>query len=350
MRELYRGLCFALVWLGGATSAASVAQAQDEPEHLGSSQQPLGVDKSVRLWTENDNSIPVCWVTPGFDREKLIVRSAVLDTWAYYAQLDFPGWGDCPSQGDQQLVRIGIAAQGDDNLGAGGSAPLGMNALTTSQDPPVVNMSFKADGTANEQRVEYVGVHEFGHVLGFIHEQDLPANVEGPAQCATNGVDPNGVPITAYDPNSVMNYCNADGNRQGRLTDIDILGVRSTYGTRTHFAPSAVILLGNGQVWRFKGRRCDAHDCPGWELINYDSTIQSIATSDSRLFIRQRGGQLWVWDGHTPCSATACPGWSLIDSNTRSVQIAAAGDRVFQLHVDGKLWQWDGQSVCSATA
>ena len=74
--------------------------------------------------------------------------------------------------------------------------------------------------------------------------------------------------------------------------------------------------------------------------------------------MRQRGGQVWVWDGHTPCSATACPGWSLIDSNTRSVQIAAAGnrlfqlvqiaaagDRVFQLHVDGKLWQWDGKSL-----
>jgi hypothetical protein len=342
------GVC--VIALAGLALVSADAHGQNTPEPVGTSQLPLGIDKTVTLWTSNGNSVPVCWATPGFSREKQIVRQAVLDTWSYYAAIDFTGWGNCPASGDDKLVRVGIANQGAANAGAGGSAALGMNALTSSSALPAVNLSFNPDGTADKQRVEYVGVHEFGHVLGFVHEQDLPGNVEGPAHCNTIGVDPNAVPVTAYDRNSVMNYCNADGNSQGRLTDIDILGVRSIYGTRTHFAPSAVILLGNGQVWRFTGRPCATASCPGWELIDNDARIQSIAASDSRLFIRLKTGQLYVWDGHTPCSATACPGWSLIDANTRSVQIAAAGDRLFQLQVDGKVWQWDSRTICTPVA
>ena len=331
----------------GLAAAVPVSAAT---ENTGKTQQPLGIDKSVTLWTSMGNTVPVCWITPGFDREKRIVRQAVLDTWAYYAELSFTGWGDCPAQGSDQLVRVRILNQGVANEGAGGSAAVGTKALSKAGEAANVNFSFNPDGSANTQRVEYIGVHEFGHVLGFVHEQDLPGNIEGPAHCDTVGVDPNGVPITAFDRNSVMNYCNADGNAQGRLTDVDILGVRSVYGTRTHFAPSAVILLGDGQIWRFTGRRCNDQACPGWELIDSDERIENIAASDTRLFARQRTGQIWVWDGHTPCTNKACPGWTLIDANTRSRQIVAAGNTLFQLQIDGKIWRWDGRTACTAAA
>ena len=337
--------------LMGFGLAALALAAHAAPENPGTTQQPLGVDKSVTLWTTKGNRIPVCWITPGFEREKGIVRQAVLDTWEYYADLSFTGWGDCPTQGDAQLVRVRINNHDATNAGAGGSAALGPNALSQAGRDANVNLGFNPDGSADKQRVEYIGVHEFGHVLGFEHEQDLPGNVEGPAHCdQTAGVDPNGVPVTAFDRNSVMNYCNADGNGQGRLTDIDILGVRAIYGTRTHFAPSAVILLGNGQIWRYTGRRCDEAACPGWELIDNDGRIKAIAASESRLFGRERTGQIWVWDGHTACTDKACSGWTLIDSNTRSSQIVASANTLFQLQVDGKIWRWDGRTACSATA
>ena len=336
--------------LGASLALAAAAPAHAAAENTGKTQQPLGIDKTVTLWTSMGNTIPVCWITPGFDREKRIVRQAVLDTWAYYAELNFTGWGNCPMQGNTQLVRVQIVNQGVANSGAGGAAMLGTAALSKAGDAANVTFSFNPDGSAKTQRVEYVGVHEFGHVLGFGHEQDLPGNVEGPEHCDTNGVDPNAVPVTAFDRNSVMNYCNADGNRQGRLTDVDILGVRSIYGTRTHFAASAVILLGDGQVWRSTGRPCNDKACPGWQLINNDARSQHIAASDSRLFARQRSGQIWVWDGHTPCTSKACPGWTLIDANTRSSQIVAAGNTLFQLQVDGKIWRWDGRTACTAAA
>jgi len=339
---------FALTMCTTVTSA----RAQNPPENPQRVQQALGTDNTVTLWTTTGNKVPVCWTTAGFTREKQIVRQALADTWEYYADVDFTGWGNCPSSGEEQLVRVQILPQQlGKNSGGDGAAQLGTRALSKAGDTPNVTLFFYTDGTADKQRVEYVGVHEFGHVLGFMHEQDLPGNPpEGPAHCKTAGVDPNANPVTAFDRDSVMNYCNADGNNQGRLTDIDILGVRSIYGVRAHFSQSAVILLGNGQVWRYNGRPCTDTACPGWVLIDNDARIQTIAASGDRLFARQGTGELWVWDGHTACTATACAGWSLIDANTRSRQMAASGNTLVQLQVDGRIWKWDGRTICSRTA
>ncbi len=90
-------------------------------------------------------------------------------------------------------------------------------------------MSFNPDGSANKGRVEYIAVHEFGHVLGFIHEQDSPNH--NAAHCA-GASEANATSLTDYDPDSVMNYCNKDGNMKGYLTLKDIQGLRKTYGTR----------------------------------------------------------------------------------------------------------------------
>ena len=134
----------------------------------------LTVNK-VRLWTENSNVVPVCWETDGYDREKQIVMAAVSNTWQEFANVNFTGWGKCPGAGTERHVRIRISAQGKDNAGASGSARYGMGALSSANDKnPGVNMSFNPDGTADKGRVEYIAVHEFGHVLGFIHEQDSP--------------------------------------------------------------------------------------------------------------------------------------------------------------------------------
>ena len=75
-------------------------------------------------------------------------------------------------------------------------------------------------------------MHEFGHVLGFTHEQNSPGN-EGPARCddtvnTTN--DP--FEVTPYDRDSIMNYCARDGAMTGHLTDTDIRGVQEIYGVR----------------------------------------------------------------------------------------------------------------------
>jgi hypothetical protein len=103
-----------------------------------------------------------------------------------------------------------------------------MEALSSAIDQnPGISMSFAPDGSADKGRVEYVGVHEFGHTLGFIHEQDSPKHNE--AHCKGTS-DANATSLTNYDPDSVMNYCNRDGNMKGYLTLKDINGVIETYG------------------------------------------------------------------------------------------------------------------------
>ncbi len=206
-------------------------------QRIGSTSQPLTI-KNVPDWRANGNQMPVCWETPGYTREKGIVQAAVTNTWQWYANVQFSGWGACPTGGiggsaTLKQVRIRIGPQGTDNAGAGGNARYGMTALSSANDNnPGVNLSFNPDGSADRGRVEYVGVHEFGHVLGFVHEQDAPGNVEGPAHCASSGTEANTTTVTPYDRDSIMNYCNRDGNATGNLTDIDIQGVQAIYGVR----------------------------------------------------------------------------------------------------------------------
>jgi hypothetical protein len=207
-------------------------------ENTGTTTQPLTIS-NVRNWTANGNAIPVCWETLGYEREKKIVKEAVSGTWEWFSNVRFTGWATCPTgigiggSGSAKQVRIRISAQDDSNAGSGGSARVGMDALSSAADNnPGVNLAFNPDGTADKGRVEYVGVHEFGHVLGFIHEQDTPGNVEGPGYCKSSGNEPNVTSITPYDRDSVMNYCNRDGNMKGNLTDTDIRGVQAIYGVR----------------------------------------------------------------------------------------------------------------------
>lgn len=212
--------------------------------------------KTTKLWTENGNTIPTCWATPGYAREKSIITNAVMRTWPAVANLHFTWREGCPTTGSDLYVKIqtgrhtavGASASGTpifDHKTDGQTRPEGMETLSAPtteplqvQGSPGVTVWVEDNGGSLQPQMEYVAVHEFGHVLGFHHEQDRP---EAEARACSLGAPTDaGTTVGPYDPDSIMNYCNADGNANGVLSEGDIANVRAVYGcsaaTGTFFA------------------------------------------------------------------------------------------------------------------
>jgi len=79
-----------------------------------------------------------------------------------------------------------------------------------------------------EYCIKGIAVHEFGHALGFAHEQNRS---DTPGECRQLKQGTSGdVLLTPYDPRSVMNYCNPKYNNDGMLSALDIAAVRELYG------------------------------------------------------------------------------------------------------------------------
>lgn len=174
--------------------------------------QQLNAGQST-IWTTLQ--IPVCWEnpTPADETTRTAIRNRITATWEANSEVRFTGWGQCVERSKGIRILLGN---------------------TNQEVAHVLQLGSAIDGVKNgmfinlNRKPEISAVHEFGHALGFAHEQN---RADSPAWCRDKAQGASGdIYMTPWDKDSVMNYCNPVSQNNGRLSAHDIAGLQFWYG------------------------------------------------------------------------------------------------------------------------
>jgi hypothetical protein len=154
-----------------------------------------------------------------------------MNSWQTASQVRFTGWGTCRSGAGG--VRLQVI--GNDNSNTGNYSGRELDGVSNGVKLNL-NMTYPqgyADCVSTwgqERCVRGVAVHEFGHVLGFKHEQLRADNPDW--DCFPPDGDPMAdVYVGGYDKSSIMRSCTIMETGRTSLSSSDTVGVRAFYGT-----------------------------------------------------------------------------------------------------------------------
>ena len=171
------------------------------------------------------NKVFVCWeeMDEAFFEARSEVRAAVLESWESQSGLQFLGWGKCKS--NSVGIRIAVQDTGPHVKQLGKFVDGIKNGM-------VLNFTYENWGSSCQDNLSYcnrvIAVHEFGHAIGFAHEQNRP---DTPGECnMEQGSQGDNTSLTPWDKHSVMNYCNPVYSNDGVLSQFDIVAVQYIYG------------------------------------------------------------------------------------------------------------------------
>jgi hypothetical protein len=202
---------------------------------------------TARFWTQRPLVLPVCFEVNATNNPTAAndpdarrwIQQAVESNWSRFARITFTGWGDCPSVNTSvQGLRVQINTQGLNCTGtvcadAFGREVNGLaNGVKIAQCLP--GQSGPCGRPTREEAVTVMALHEFGHALGFQHEEDRK---DSPRASCGNPPDVDGPTDRRYgsfDINSVMSTCGVleKNSTWTELSPGDIAGAQYVYGRR----------------------------------------------------------------------------------------------------------------------